>query len=152
MDHRHCAQDVLRCRLCKTPAPLMYCDNCHIHLCKGCVGEHLSNQPLQHTVVPFNERGSTIICPKHSPKLCELYCEQCDNPICVLCASSEEHHGHKFIELMENKREVIQKDLQELEKLIYPQYQEIASEIPIHFADLNKNSQELTTAYQPTSR
>ncbi|XP_011436040.3 tripartite motif-containing protein 2 [Magallana gigas] len=150
MDHRHCAQDVLRCRLCKTPAPPMYCDICHIHLCKGCVGEHLSNQPLQHTVVPFNERGSTIICPKHSPKLCELYCEQCDNPICVLCASSEEHQCHKFVDLtnaLERHKQIVQQDLHELENVIYPKYQEIASSFPIKMADLNDNSKKLTEAF-----
>nr|XP_011436040.2 uncharacterized protein LOC105334340 [Crassostrea gigas]XP_011436041.2 uncharacterized protein LOC105334340 [Crassostrea gigas] len=150
MDHRHCAQDVLRCRLCKTPAPLMYCDICHIHLCKGCVGEHLSNQPLQHTVVPFNERGSTFICTKHCPKLCELYCEQCDNPICVLCASSEEHQCHKFVDLtnaLERHKQILQQDLHKLENVIYPKYQEIASSFPIKMADLNDNSKKLMEAF-----
>lgn len=150
MDHRHCAQDVLRCRLCKTPAPPMYCDICNIHLCKGCVGEHLSDQPLQHKVVPFSERGSTIICPKHSPKLCELYCEQCDIPICVLCASSEEHHCHKFDDVtkaLESQKQTFQKDLYELENVIYPKYHEIASHFPIKRADLNDNSKKLTEAF-----
>lgn len=36
-------------------------------------------------------------------------------------------------------------DLQELEESIFPSYLEIASKIPVHTADLNKNSQTLTT-------
>uniref|UniRef100_K1QBE9 Tripartite motif-containing protein 2 n=1 Tax=Magallana gigas TaxID=29159 RepID=K1QBE9_MAGGI len=46
----------------------------------------------------------------------------------------------------EIKTEILQKDLQELEKLIYPKYKEIASDIPVQKADLSKNSKKLTTA------
>ncbi|XP_065939003.1 tripartite motif-containing protein 43A-like [Magallana gigas] len=147
MDKRW-AQDVLRCRLCKTPGPPMYCDICHIHLCKACVGEHLSDQSKEHKVLPFEKRGSTPKCSKHSTKLCELYCEQCDIPICATCVSSKEHCGHKLIEITKNidsRKEMIQKDLQELEKSIYPKYQEIASVIPVQKSALNENSQKLTT-------
>lgn len=93
-------KDMLRCYLCETPDPPMYCDICRIHICKTCVGDHLSDQSKQHKVVTFNERGSTIISQRHSPKLCELYCEQCDILICVKCASSEELQCHRFVDVM----------------------------------------------------
>nr|XP_034315658.1 tripartite motif-containing protein 2-like isoform X1 [Crassostrea gigas]XP_034315659.1 tripartite motif-containing protein 2-like isoform X1 [Crassostrea gigas] len=147
MDRRTWAQDVLRCHLCETPAPPMYCDFCHIHLCKACVGEHLSDESKDHKVVPFKKRRFAPECLKHSKKLCELYCEHCNIPICLECVSAGEHLGHKQVELLkslEAKKEVLQKDLQELEKLISPKYQEMASLVPIQKAELNKNSKKLT--------
>uniref|UniRef100_K1Q788 Tripartite motif-containing protein 3 n=1 Tax=Magallana gigas TaxID=29159 RepID=K1Q788_MAGGI len=149
MDPRHSAQDVLRCDLCETLVPPLYCDICQIHLCTTCGGKHLLDESSEHKVVPFKKRGSAIKCQKHSSKICELYCEQCDIPICVQCASSKEHKGHEFIDLMETleiQTEIIQRDLQELEKIVYPKYQEIASIIPVQKADLAENSKKLTTA------
>ncbi|XP_052686395.1 tripartite motif-containing protein 3-like [Crassostrea angulata] len=145
------AQDVLRCRLCETPGPPLYCDICNIHLCKACVGEHLLDDSKEHKVVPFKKRGSTPNypkCPKHSTKQCELHCEQCDIPICTLCISGE-HLGHTPVDIVkhiESKKELIQREMQELEKSISPKYQQIASNIPVQKAALNKNRQKLTSA------
>ncbi|XP_065939458.1 tripartite motif-containing protein 2-like [Magallana gigas] len=142
------AQDVLRCRLCETAGPPIYCAICNKYLCKACEKDHLSYLSKEHKVLPIEKRGSTPSCPKHSTKLCAFYCEQCDIPICTTCASSEEHSGHTFIDIIkynDSKKEIIQKDLHELEKSIYPKYQEIASIIPVQKSALNENSQKLTT-------
>eukprot|EP00105_Crassostrea_gigas_P039605 XP_019923753.1 PREDICTED: tripartite motif-containing protein 55 [Crassostrea gigas] len=149
MDRRTWAQDVLRCHLCETPGPPMYCDICHIHLCVACVGKHLLDESKEHKVVPFKKRGLNPKCSKHSTQSCDLHCEQCNIPICVECVSSNEHLGHKLIgilKILDTKREALKKDLQELEHTIYPKYQEIASNIPVQKTDLNKNSKKLTTA------
>ncbi|XP_034306963.2 tripartite motif-containing protein 2 [Magallana gigas] len=152
MDPWRSAQDVLRCDLCETPVPPYYCDLCSINLCKKCAGEHLLDEAKEHKVVPIKQRRFTSSfpkCPKHSTKHCELHCEQCDVAICVQCASDTKHRGHEFVDMVKalhTKKEVLRRDFQELEKLIYPKYQEIASDIPFQKADLKKNSQQLTTA------
>ncbi|XP_065927364.1 E3 ubiquitin-protein ligase TRIM71-like [Magallana gigas] len=152
MDPRSSAQDVVRCDVCDTPVPPLHCDFCQTNLCKACVGEHMLDLSKKHQVVPFQDRGSTpnyLICTKHSPKQCELHCEQCDIPICVLCVSSESHKNHKLVDIYTNyekKKEDIQKDLQELMKSLSPKYQEIANKMTVQKADLSKNSEKLTSA------
>eukprot|EP00105_Crassostrea_gigas_P046620 XP_019930768.1 PREDICTED: tripartite motif-containing protein 45-like [Crassostrea gigas] len=152
MDPRNSAQDVVRCTLCQDSVAPMYCEVCHIHLCKDCVETHLSDSSKVHKVVSLKQYLTTLNnpkCRKHPTKQCELHCEQCDIPICAQCISSGKHSGHKkndIFQSFEIKTGILEKDLQELEKFIYPKYKEIASNIPVQKADLSKNSQKLTTA------
>ena len=152
MDPQCSAQDIVRCDLCETPVPSMCCDICHINLCKVCVGEHLSDRSKEHKVVPFEERGSTINypkCQKHPPKICELHCSHCNIPICLSCVSSGDHEHHKkvdFLKILTKKRELIEKDLQELKNFICPKFQQAASEIRAQRAGVKQYSLKLTAA------
>lgn len=142
-------QDVLRCQMCETPSPPLYCGICHLHICKVCVGEHILDESTEHKVVPFNKRELATKCPKHSTKICELFCKDCSISICATCASSGEHIGHAYIEILkffESQKEVIQTDLKELESVIFPKYQEFESRIPVQKDTLSKNSQNFTAA------
>nr|XP_022333218.1 uncharacterized protein LOC111130433 [Crassostrea virginica] len=148
-DPMYSLQDVIRCDLCETPVPPKHCEICHIHLCEDCVGKHLSDESKDHYIVPFKLRGITSKCTKHSTEVCKKLCKTCNIPVCPLCVASSEHEQHKkedILKLFETKRELMQKDLQDLEKSIYPKYQEAATNIPVQRADVNKRSQKLTTA------
>nr|XP_022303333.1 uncharacterized protein LOC111110947 isoform X2 [Crassostrea virginica] len=152
MDPAHSAQDIVRCDLCETPVPPMCCDICHINLCKACVGEHLFDRSKEHKVVPFEERGSTINypkCQKHSLKTCEVHCKHCKIPICASCFSSGDHDQHNKIDILKiltRKKELIEKDLQELKKFICPKFQQAASKIPAQKAYVKQHSLKLTAA------
>lgn len=140
------SEELVRCNLCKTSVLTMYCDACHIHLCTACVGEHLSDDSKEHKVVPFKRRRSSPLCQKHSTTTCELFCEQCDSPICVFCISANEHEQHKKIDIMEwieSRKADIQDDLQELMESILPEYQEIVSYITIEKDGLGENTHQL---------
>ncbi|XP_078331532.1 uncharacterized protein LOC144625203 [Crassostrea virginica] len=149
MDPMYSLQDVIRCDLCETPVPPNHCDICHIHLCEACVGKHLSDESKNHYIVPFKLRGFTPECTKHSTEVCTQLCTTCNIPVCPLCVASSEHKQHQkkdILTLFETKRKLMQKDLQDLEKSIYPRYQEAATNIPVQRADVTKHSQKLTTA------
>nr|XP_022304761.1 uncharacterized protein LOC111111875 [Crassostrea virginica] len=151
MDPRHSAQDVVRCALCRDAVAPMYCNVCHTHLCGDCVAKHFSDKSKVHNVVPLEQFLSTLNypkCPTHLTKQCELHCEQCDIPTCTSCISSGKHIGHKQLEIFadfESKKEVLRRDLQELEKSIFPKYQESAAIIKTQKTDQHKHSQKLTS-------
>ena len=48
--------------------------------------------------------------------------------------------------MFETKKELMQKDLQDLETFIYPKYQKAAKNIPVQRGNVNKHTQKLKTA------
>lgn len=154
MDPQNSPQDVIHCAMCEIPVPPLYCEVCHINLCKTCAGEHLLDESKFHIVVPIKYRKfiPKIRYPKckiHTKERCNLQCEQCDIPVCVRCVSSKKHETHHLEDIskiFERKNEALQKDLEELGKCIYPLYQEIASSLPVQMAELKRNTEKLISA------
>lgn len=128
------------------------CTVTFVNVCKDCVVNHISNESKYHNVVPLKQRGSTPNypkCPTHTSKQCELHCKRCNIPICVLCVSSTVHKGHEFVDVVKAhvfKKEVIRRDLQELEKSVFPQHEKLACMIFNQYIDLNKHSRKLKKA------
>lgn len=159
MDPDYSLQDLIRCNLCETTAPQLYCNICHINLCKACAGEHLLDESKFHLVVPSKQRPSISAyntkCLEHSTKLCELHCEQCSIPVCVQCVSSKKHKTHDVVDIvkfMESKKMALQADLEELGKIIYPNYQEIASSISLQKENLKRNTKKLIVDFYDRGR
>ncbi|XP_078312579.1 uncharacterized protein LOC111133699 [Crassostrea virginica] len=151
MDPHYSGQDVVRCTACETALAPMYCEVCHIDLCKDCAEKHIADKSKVHRIVSLKQFLATPKCPDHPNKQCELHCEQCDVPICSQCVISKKHKHHGFVDIMENcqkKQEVLKQDLEEFEKSIYPKYQEAVSKIPQQRANRSKNSQKLKTTIQ----
>ncbi|XP_065937971.1 uncharacterized protein [Magallana gigas] len=152
MDPHSTAQDVHRCDLCETAIVHSYCDFCHVNLCKPCVVDHISDGYQKHAIVPFKERRSTLVYPKcktHPHKNCELQCEDCNNIfVCSSCTASKQHKGHNFVEVTEvynAKKEVLKKDIKELENQISPTYEKITLELEQTLANLDVGYEKLTT-------
>nr|XP_034307119.1 tripartite motif-containing protein 3-like [Crassostrea gigas] len=152
MDPRSSAQDVHRCDLCENALVHSYCDFCHVNLCKPCIGDHISDGYHKHKIVLFKERRSTLIYPKcgtHLHKNCEFQCKDCDYTlVCSSCMASEIHEGHRFVEVTyeyQTKKEIIEKDSEELEKNICPKYEEIAHDLENQLANLDGGYEKITS-------
>ncbi|XP_078321311.1 uncharacterized protein LOC144621594 [Crassostrea virginica] len=82
-----------------------------------------------------------------------MYCNVCHTHLCGDCVAkhfSNKSKVHNVVPLeqflstdLENKREVLRRDLQELEKYIFPKYQESAAIIKTQKTDQLKHSQKL---------
>ena len=146
---QHSLQDVIRCQLCETPVPSQHCITCYFHVCIGCVDKHRSDESKRHRIVPFRMRGAFPKCQKHPEKICEEYCETCSVSICALCIDSGEHGQHDkedILKFVANKKETMRKDLEEFEKIIYPQYEEARLNIPLQRNEAFRRYEEITTA------
>ncbi|XP_056001679.1 tripartite motif-containing protein 66-like [Ostrea edulis] len=148
---RRSAQDVLLCDSCQIVPLQSHCELCNINICTNCVGKHLLDSSRKHRVIPFKEKSSNpnySECPKHANKHCELYCEECDVPVCSTCVL-DEHRGHILCDVLKNvssKTEVIQNDLEELECRIYPLFEQMASGVQTEKNEIKINYGKLTTA------
>ncbi|XP_062579544.1 E3 ubiquitin/ISG15 ligase TRIM25-like [Saccostrea cucullata] len=153
MDPRTSAQDVIRCDLCETAVVQMHCDTCLVNLCKACVGEHISTgETKDHKVVKFQERKSTPlypICKTHNKEECEMFCKQCDIPVCISCVALNRHFGHelsKVLQVLDEKKNKIIEERNESNETIYPTYQDIASDVQNRMSQLKKEHKDLSSA------
>ncbi|XP_061165936.1 tripartite motif-containing protein 2-like [Saccostrea echinata] len=153
MDLCTSAQDVMRCDLCETAVVQMHCDTCLVNLCTACVGKHMiSDESKDHKVVKFQARKSTPlypVCTSHNKDRCEMYCKQCDIPVCLSCLASKQHLGHelsKILQVLDEKKDIIIKERNELIDTIYPTYQDIASDVQNRMSQFEKEYGDLSTA------
>ena len=137
------------CNLCETPVSSKQCNICHTLLCEACVEEHLSDQSKHHNITSFETLGILQKCKKHSTKACKQLCKTCNIPICSSCVASGKHKQHEnedILNMFKTKKKLMQKDLQDLMKFMYPKYKEFATNIPVRRADVGKHSKKLKAA------
>nr|XP_022296711.1 uncharacterized protein LOC111106348 [Crassostrea virginica] len=92
---------------------------------------------LGSTAVPslatLKQRGQKMHLKQQKPPSLAM-----EDPMYSLQDVIREHKQHKkedILTLFETKRKLMQKDLQDIEKSIYPKYQEAATNIPVQRAD-----------------
>ncbi|XP_062587158.1 uncharacterized protein LOC134248790 [Saccostrea cucullata] len=123
-------QDIIRCQLCSNPVE-HHCNLCHVELCLSCIPKHMADKSRRHEVVEytFRKEHSVILpsCLIHKKYQCETYCKNCEIPICLQCLM-DSHKKHEFTNInyiiQEHKQNIIS-DTEELENTIDPKYRNI---------------------------
>lgn len=68
-----------------------YCNPCHRSMCEQCEEEHQKNpETKKHEVVPYRQRKYQLPvekCKDHPTKDIDMFCEDCQIPVCSKCAT-----------------------------------------------------------------
>ena len=119
-------RDIIRCQLCPEPVE-HHCNLCHVDLCVNCVSKHLTDKSKRHEVVDFINKKEELIlpeCKSHDKTVCEMYCNKCHEPTCVLCVTTA-HKKHDITDIksiIENFKRRITADVEEMENTIRSKY------------------------------
>ncbi|XP_062579989.1 tyrosine-protein kinase Fer-like [Saccostrea cucullata] len=145
----HFAQDIIRCSLCVNEVDY-YCKTCNVKLCSECTSQHLFDKGKVHEVVGFNGEKESLKgpeCPSHTSNNCEIFCRNCEIPICTKCVVGI-HKQHDFTDLddfLEEKRQSILEDIKEIETLLLPKLQKHKD---IIHEERNKSTTEVISAQE----
>lgn len=151
---RSSAQDVISCDVCKNPTQ-QFCNSCQVNLCVKCVPKHVDDkQSMSHDIVHFRNRKVQLVfteCEFHEGQRCEAQCQQCNIPICIKCCIGphKNHDAVDIAELVERKKQEIQKDTEEIEEKILPDCKRTDAELP---DKLKQITAENTQTEQETER
>lgn len=86
------------CSLCSALETTEFCFDCHEFMCQKCVDLHkhfkvtrqhrtVSVSGMENLEKQVTELSRNIICPEHTDKTLEFYCETDNKPLCVVCAT-----------------------------------------------------------------
>ncbi|CAC5424712.1 unnamed protein product [Mytilus coruscus] len=101
------------CELCEVSFQIQWrCSDCKLLMCSKCkekihpkiklAAEHKILKTKDITSEDLEDKPdlASVTCSVHDDKLCCLYCEDCDDAICLLCVT-QTHSKHNMIELCE---------------------------------------------------
>ncbi|XP_007485334.2 tripartite motif-containing protein 45 isoform X2 [Monodelphis domestica] len=92
----------LVCDLCSDREVDSRCLTCRVNLCQFCSQAHRRQKKTAfHSIMPlkdlkgYNQIGKAIVCSIHPPEELNLFCEQCDQPVCRDCVLGD-HREHTY--------------------------------------------------------
>ncbi|XP_062571034.1 tripartite motif-containing protein 2-like [Saccostrea cucullata] len=113
-----------------------YCNSCHHRMCKQCRDQQIKiPENKNHEVVPYQQRRQQLPvmkCKIHPNKEIDIYCKDCNIPLCSKCSTMQVHQKHCFIDLESiytEKFELCQKELSKIHNYFVPTSQDLQREV-----------------------
>ncbi|XP_062567348.1 E3 ubiquitin-protein ligase TRIM71-like [Saccostrea cucullata] len=113
-----------------------YCNSCHQQMCTQCRDQHLKiSENNNHEVVLYQLRKRQLPvqkCKIHPTKDIDIFCKECNIPLCSKCATMQEHQGHRFTDLetiYTDKFKLCQKELSKIHNYFVPTSEDLRREV-----------------------
>ncbi|XP_022343914.2 uncharacterized protein LOC111136994 [Crassostrea virginica] len=130
-----------------------YCNACHRPLCEQCRDEHLKSPKTKtHDIVLYRHRKQQLPvekCELHPTRNVDMFCRECQIPLCSKCSTMEEHNGHKFDDLEEiysEKYALWQGEFSKIQKYFLPTTQDLKSDIEEDVIQIKKIMESIRTS------
>jgi len=85
--------------MCEEQKGNLYCVDCDQYLCNDCGKKHKKGRKTANDkVIQASEKESVIsepFCPDHSAQKLDIFCQSCNKPVCLACATLN-HQGHSY--------------------------------------------------------
>ncbi|XP_022308908.2 uncharacterized protein LOC111114740 [Crassostrea virginica] len=122
-----------------------YCNDCHQPMCEQCKDEHRKSPDTKnHDIVLYRQRKHRLPvnkCKKHPTKIVDIFCKECQTPLCLKCFLTEEHKGHEFDDLEEiyaEKYALWQGEFSKIQKYFLPTSEGLKTDIKRDVKEIKK--------------
>lgn len=140
-----------QCDLCDE-STVFRCEECRLKLCNACSNEHRSLEPnhdlTPHVITESESRCTSAPCKFHQDRKSDLFCQDCEVPVCQLCIDTGRHGDHNLKnidDLFEEKRKIVHSDTKEMENILENELKQmqkrlriLVSTSPSKYEDLEK--------------
>ncbi|XP_062603650.1 tripartite motif-containing protein 2-like [Saccostrea cucullata] len=130
-----------------------YCNSCHQQMCKPCRDQHLQiAENKNHEVVLYQQRRRQLPvkkCKIHPTKEIDIFCKECNIPLCSKCSTLQEHHGHIFTDLetiYTEKFTLCQTELSKIHNHFIPTSQDLQREVQENATEVKQIMDSIRTS------
>ena len=130
-----------------------YCNECHEPMCEQCRDEHLKClENEHHETVLYRYRKQQLPiekCKFHTKRNVDMFCRECNIPLCSKCSTMKEHHIHIFDDLEEiyaRKYDLWQDEFSNIQKYFLPTTEGLKSDIEEDATQIKKIMESIRTS------
>nr|XP_011413169.2 uncharacterized protein LOC105317984 [Crassostrea gigas] len=132
-----------------------HCNDCHQPMCEQCRDEHQRSPITKNHEVAINQKLPVQKCKIHSSTDTDLFCEECQIPLCTKCAATQGHCNHLLIDLEKIYTEKIllcQKKIAKIQNYLQPSSQGLQREIAEDITEIKQRMNSIRTSIEAEAK